>query len=259
MAKAYRIGLIVPSSNTTMETELPLMFRRREELAPETFTFHSSRAPLKQVSSEELAAMVRDGERCAAEVADAAVDVIAYACLVAVMNEGPGAHADVERRLAARAAETAGREIPLVSSAGALIEALRVLGARRIAVIAPYVKSLTGMVCDYIGTGGGLDVRRSISLEVADNLAVGRLDPARLVDIADELDTSDVDALVISACVQMPSLASVQPVEEHLGLPVVSAATATTYAILTRLGLPPEVPDAGSLLSGRVPAAAGAG
>ncbi|MDX6572131.1 MAG: maleate isomerase, partial [Gaiellales bacterium] len=133
----HRLGLIVPSSNTTMETELPLLFRRREEIAPETFTFHSSRAHLKQVSSEELSAMVRDSERCAAEVADAGVDVIAYACLVAVMNEGPGAHAEIERRLAARAAEVAGRDVPMVSSAGALVQALDVLGARRIAVVAP--------------------------------------------------------------------------------------------------------------------------
>jgi len=39
-----RIGLIVPSSNTTMETELPEMFSRRFQLIPEEkFTFHSSR------------------------------------------------------------------------------------------------------------------------------------------------------------------------------------------------------------------------
>ncbi|MEA2245861.1 MAG: maleate isomerase [Solirubrobacteraceae bacterium] len=252
MSTARRIGLIVPSSNTTMETELPLMFRRREEVAPETFTFHSSRAHLKEVSSEELSAMVRDSERCAAEVADAGVDAIAYACLVAVMNEGSGAHAEIEHRLAARAAEVAGRDVPLISSAGALVEALQAIGARRIAVIAPYVRPLTGMVCEYIGACGP-EVLRSVSLEVADNLEVGRLDPANLVGIASELDTSDVDALVLSACVQMPSLASIQPVEDRLGIPVVSAATATAYSVLNALRLRPEIPGAGSLLSGRVP------
>jgi maleate isomerase len=50
----------------------------------------------------------------------------------------------------------------------------------------------------------------------------------------------------------MPSLASVQAVEDAAGLPVLSAATATTYRILTELGLPPLLPGAGSLLSGRV-------
>ncbi|MEN3303759.1 MAG: maleate isomerase, partial [Pseudonocardia sp.] len=56
--------------------------------------------------------------------------------------------------------------------------------------------------------------------------------------------------LVLSACVQMPSLPSIQPVEDEVGIPVLSAATATTYRILQELGLPPVVPDAGRLLAG---------
>jgi maleate isomerase len=103
----------------------------------------------------------------------------------------------------------------------------------------------------------GPEVVRSVSLEVDDNLEVGRIDTDRLVRIAEELDTSDVDALVLSACVQMPSLPAIQPVEDAVGIPVVSSATATTYALLVALGLSPEVPDAGSLLSGRVPAPTG--
>lgn len=43
MSKLFRIGQIVPSSNATMETEIPAMLRAREALRPERFTFHSSR------------------------------------------------------------------------------------------------------------------------------------------------------------------------------------------------------------------------
>jgi maleate isomerase len=243
----HRIGLIVPSSNTTMETELPMMFRRREAIAPETFTFHSSRARMQHVTPEELGAMVQASERSAAEVADAGVDAIAYACLVAVMAQGSGAHREIEPRLAACAAH-GGTPVPFVSSAGALIAGLQELDARRIAVIAPYMKPLTETVCAYIADFG-FEVRRSVSLEVSDNREVGRLDPARLVDVASELDVSDVDALVLSACVQMPSLAAVQPVQERLGLPVVTAATATAFALLRALDLPPVVPEAGALLA----------
>ena len=39
----FRIGQIVPSSNTTMETEIPAMLRAREGVGPERFTFHSAR------------------------------------------------------------------------------------------------------------------------------------------------------------------------------------------------------------------------
>jgi maleate isomerase len=247
MTAPRRIGLIVPSSNTTMETELPAMFRRREEVAPQTFTFHSSRARMNKVTPEELAAMVDASERSAAEVADAGVDAIAYACLVAVMAQGEGAHVGIERRLAA----AAGGEIPVVSSAGALVAALRALGAERVALIAPYMRPLTETVCGYVG-GCGVEVVRSVSLEVADNRAVGRLDTGRLAEIAGEVDTSDIDALVLSACVQMPSLAVVEAVEQQVGIPVVTAATATAFALLCALGLAPAVPRAGRLLRGEL-------
>jgi len=50
MTSATRVGLIVPSSNTTMETEIPAMLRRREECSDERYTFHSSRMRMKQVT-----------------------------------------------------------------------------------------------------------------------------------------------------------------------------------------------------------------
>src|SRR6185295_16391451 len=80
----FRIGQIVPSSNTTMETEIPAMLRAREAVEPERFTFHSSRMRMKKVTKEELAAMDADSGRCAAELVDARVDVLGYACLVAI-------------------------------------------------------------------------------------------------------------------------------------------------------------------------------
>ncbi|MGE8368891.1 MAG: Asp/Glu racemase, partial [Cupriavidus sp.] len=43
MQKTFRIGQIVPSSNTTMETEIPAMLLARQQVRPERFTFHSSR------------------------------------------------------------------------------------------------------------------------------------------------------------------------------------------------------------------------
>ena len=51
-ARTYRIGQIVPSSNTTMETEIPAMLRARETVEPERFTFHSSRMRMKKVTKE---------------------------------------------------------------------------------------------------------------------------------------------------------------------------------------------------------------
>ena len=55
--RTYRIGQIVPSSNTTMETEIPAMLRAREALEPERFSFHSARMRMMKVTADELARM----------------------------------------------------------------------------------------------------------------------------------------------------------------------------------------------------------
>lgn len=249
MGKAVRrVGLIVPSSNVTMETEIPAMLRAREGIRPERFTFHSSRMRMRSVTKEELEAMDDESDRCAVELADAAVDVMGYACLVAIMTRGAGYHCTSQERLGKRTAEE-GRPTPVVTSAGALVDALRLMQAKKVALIAPYMRPLTDQVVAYI-ENQGFAVTDSVALEIPDNLEVGAQDPHNLETIVDQLDYQDADVVILSACVQMPSLAAIQAVEDRIGKPVISAAVATTYFLLKEMDLDPVVPEAGALLSG---------
>lgn len=246
MKTQFRIGQIVPSSNTTMETEVPAMLRAREAIRPERFTFHSSRMRMKTVNAAELAAMDAQSGRCAEELADARVDVIGYACLVAIMSLGRGYHRQSETRLAAAAA-AAGGPATVVTSAGALVEGLKAMGYGRVAVLAPYMRPLTDIVVDYIAAEGVV-VTDSHALEISDNLKVGRRDPMQLLEDVKRLDVGGADAVVLSACVQMPSLAAIALAEDMLGKPVVSAATLTVRGLLQALGLEAVVPGAGVAL-----------
>lgn len=249
MIKNFRIGQIVPSSNTTMETEIPAMLMARQQIRPaDRFTFHSSRMRMKKVVKEELAAMDAESDRCAIELSDARVDVLGYACLVAIMAMGPGYHCVSQQRLRQRTEENGG-PAPVITSAGALVDALKVMKARKIAVVAPYMKPLTELVVDYIRREG-YEVVDYRALEIPDNLEVGRHDPARLPEIVSSLNYADADVIVLSACVQMPSLPAIAKVEAMTGKPVVTASVATTYMMLKALGLEPVVPGAGALLSG---------
>lgn len=247
--KAYRIGQIVPSSNTTMETEVPAMLRRAAVPDGVGFTFHSSRAPMKTVSKDELTAMNGHMIRCASELNDARMDVIASACLVAIMCQGNSYHRETERSLREVCNEQ-GTDTLIVTSAGALIDASKALGARKLAIITPYMKHLTELVISYI-EAEGIEVVDSISLEIPDNLEVGARDPLALVDTVKKLSTQNADALVLSACVQMPSLAALDIVQRTFDAPVFSTAAATVFEILRALKLPTEVPAAGGLLSGQ--------
>jgi maleate isomerase len=237
-----------------METEIPAILRKREAIRPERFTFHSSRMRMRRVSKEELEAMNREGLRCAAELADARVDVMSTACLVAIMAMGPGYHRQVERDLA-EVARANHCDAPVMTSAGALVEGLQIMGAKKVSLLAPYVCSLTDLVVKYI-ENEGIEVVDALSFEIPDNLEVGRRDPALLVQDVQRLNTANVDAIVLSACVQMQSLPTIQIVENRLGIPVTSTSVCTARRMLDHLGLEAVVPDAGALLSGRFTAPA---
>ena len=213
-SRGFRIGQIVPSSNTTMETEIPAMLRAREQQLPERFTFHSSRMRMNRVTEEELATMNREGLRCAAELADARVDLMSTACLVAIVAQGFGYHRQVEDDFRKAVAQNHA-SAKVMTSAGALIYGLKKLGAKKVSLLAPYMKPLTDRVVAYI-EHEGIEVLDRICFEIPDNLEVGRRDPMRLLEDVKRLNIANADAVVLSACVQMQSLPALQPAEKML-------------------------------------------
>lgn len=202
---------------------------------------------MKKVTKEELAAMDAQSVRCARELSDAKVDVMGYACLVAIMSSGLSYHRKSEQTLTTTVQEE-GLECPIVTSAGALVDVLAEMQARNIAVVTPYMRPLTDLVVNYI-RNEGFSVSSDIALEISDNLEVGRRNPDLLLDDVKRLDLTGVDTVVLSACVQMPSLSSIERVQDLLGLPVITAAACTTRVMLKKLGLDPVAPGAGFALS----------
>ena len=244
----YRIGQIVPSSNVTMETEIPALFRARESVAPERFTFHSSRMRMKKVTQEELAAMDANSLKCAIELSDARVDIMGYACLVAIMSMGRGYHCVSEVNLYEETVKN-DAPAPVVTSAGALVKGLQALGAKKLALIMPYMKPLAEKVVDYL-EHQGFEILDYIALEIPDNLEVAAQNPLNLLEVAKRLNLTGVDVLVASACVQMPSLQAIDLLEAQTGIPVTSAAVCTTWEMLRKLNLDTRIPMGGRLLSG---------
>jgi maleate isomerase len=246
-SRLVRIGQIVPSSNTTMESEVPAMLRAREPHYAERFTFHSSRMRMQRVSAEELQAMNQEGLRCAAELADARVDVMSTACLVAIMAQGLGYHRQVEEDFRRVVAEN-GARCKVMTSAGALVQGLKRLGAQKISLMAPYMKPLTDKVVAYI-ENEGIEVLDRIAFEIPDNLEVGRREPMRLLEDVKRLKIANADAVVLSACVQLQSLPAIQAAEKMLGIPVTSTSVCTVRSMLDLLELEPRIPNCGALLA----------
>jgi len=169
------------------------------------------------------------------------------ACLVAIMAQGPGFHRQVEADMQRVVAES-GAQSKVMTSAGALIHGLRALNAKKISLMAPYMRPLTDKVVAYI-ENEGIEVVDRICFEIPDNLEVGRRDPMRLLEDVKRLNTANVDVVVLSACVQMPSLPAIALAQAQLGLPVTSTAVCTVRNMLDLLQLSPRVDGFGQVLN----------
>ena len=232
-----RVGLIVPSSNVTMETEIPLYLKSHFSSKASSITFHSSRTRMKKVTPEELQEMATDSKRCALEIADARVDVVAHACLVATMFMGGGAHRRLEETLK-RLIFAESISVPVVTSAGAIVRTLKKMNAKKIAFVAPYQPDLSDVVETYLSKEG-FQVIRSISLSEPDNHRVAKLNEKELVNHVLGIDCGSLDAVIASACVQMPSLNALGVLVNHLETPVLSASLCTAMEIAIHLNLTP--------------------
>jgi maleate isomerase len=247
VARTIRVGLIVPSSNVTMETEVPALLRQHRD-GNCAFTFHSSRMSMRRIVSMNMTELDRESDRCARDLTDAQCDVLAYGCLLAIMASRSRHHDVTERRLES-AIRANGAAAAVITTGSALADAIVSLGARRVALVTPYVKPLTALVVGYV-ENYGVEVVDALGLGMADEREVARVDKRAVVDVADRLQLQRADALVLSPCMEMPSLSIIQAAEDRFGLPVLSAATATARAVLKRLDLPSSIPNAGRLLAG---------
>src|SRR5262249_55580193 len=79
-----KVGLIVPSVNTTTEPEFAW-------IAPPRISFHAARVFMNVTTPEALRAMNREMRRAAELLATLSPDVVAYACTAGSFVDGPDA------------------------------------------------------------------------------------------------------------------------------------------------------------------------
>lgn len=229
-----RIGLIVPSSNTTMEFE----FWR---LVPPGVTVHAGRVSLVNVDVESLERMAEEVVKEVEKLSTADVNVIVYGCTSGSLLKG----LEWERGLRERIERVAG--VKAVTTAGAVVDALRTLGVRRIAVATPYIEEINVREKMFLESSG-FTVARIRGLGIVRNVDIGRQPPEVAYRLALKVaEGVDVDAVFIS-CTNFRTLEIVDPLESRLGIPVISSNTASAWAALRALGIKEKVNIGGKLL-----------
>ncbi|MEM3700105.1 MAG: aspartate/glutamate racemase family protein [Candidatus Bathyarchaeia archaeon] len=228
-----RLGLIVPSSNTTMETE----FRT---ILPKSFTIHTARLRLESVTLKCLTRMERKIEEEAIKLADADVEVIGYGCTSGSLFKGLSHDKIIEERIR----RVSGK--PAVAAAGAVIAALKALKVKSVSVATPYINEINDLEKRFL-IANGFKVVDLKGLQLSDNLKIGKVSSETLHKLITKLRHEEANGVFIS-CTNLPTAQIIKKLENMLAKPVVSSNTATLWAMLKKTKIPTKIKGYGKLL-----------
>lgn len=200
-----------------------------------------NRPLLMREDLSDVAEMNANVGRAAAELASTHPDIVLYGCTGGSFFAGAGYNLKLTQEIS----EITG--CPAITTSTAVIEALRQLGIKRLALVTPYADALNHAETHFLlengfdpalvhGLGRYSDYDSGAAKDTYDH-ALRVAAPVR--------DT--LDGVFIS-CTNYPSLAVIARLEHALGLPVVTSNQASIWYTLRQLGVSTPIRDHGRLL-----------
>lgn len=212
-----RIGLLLPSSNTTQEIE----FTR---ILPDGVTLHVARLPLRTVEPSSTAKIVEDIETESQKLADADVDAIVLAATAPSSRNGIG----YDQELIGRIERASGRRATTASTA--LIQALTALDVCRLVIGAPW-SDATNVTSAAFVEASGFVVLEHRALGHVSNLDIGLLCEQTAFDMGASVDRPEAQAVML-ACGNWLTMGIVDRLEAAIGKPVLTTNQVSLWAVL---------------------------
>jgi maleate isomerase len=244
---SVRIGVLTPHADVGPESELQAM-------APSGVAIHATRVPFGAMAAGSIMdptiplAPVRafaeppQVDDAAQLLAAAPLNAIAYGFTSSAYVIGMEGEAEMIARLERRT-----RGIPVVATCRAAVEGLRVLGARRIALIDPpwFDTELNGLGARYYESAG-FEVVYSAPCGLASDQT--KIAPAELhAWVSEQVSTTDAEGIVLGGN-GFRAVGAIAALEEDLGRSVVTANQVLLWAALRMTDADPgSVGDYGRL------------
>jgi maleate isomerase len=231
--KTHRFGLLTPSSNTTQEPEFSAAL-------PPTVSLHTGRVAYRDITPQEQMRCVLELETESRKLADAEVDVIVFAATAPTLARGKG----YDHELIKRMQDASGK--PATTAATAFVDALVQLGAEKIAIGAPWSKTMDKPMVEFMEMSGFKVVHSEVAGFVA-SIELGRVDPEKAYELGRRADRPDADAVVMPGG-NWPSMCIVERLEHELGKPVLANNAVSLWAGLRLLKTGDGIAGYGRLL-----------
>jgi maleate isomerase len=228
-----RFGLLTPSSNTTQEPEFVAVL-------PADVSLHTGRVAYRDITPAEQDRCVLELESESRKLADAEVDCIVFAATAPTLAKGRG----YDRELIRRMEDAAGR--PATTAATAFVDALSRLGAKRIAIGAPWSRTMDKPMVDFM-QASGFEVVHSEVIGFVASIELGRADPEQAYELGLRADRPQADAIIMPGG-NWRCMSIVERLEQKLGKPVLSNNAVSLWAGLRLLARRDSISGYGTLL-----------
>jgi len=233
-----RIGVIYPADG--------LIDDEFYKFVPDGVAIHLTRisVPDEKLSIKVVAAVAETAEieHAARILKITRPNVIAYAC-----TSGSFLKSGYEKEISRRMQNAAG--VLSFTTTEAVVEALNFFGVRRLSVVAPYPDEINFYLKRYLEQSGFI-VSRLQGLNLATEWDIGNFQPTELYRYAVDAARKDSDALYIP-CTGFRTAEIIEPLEEDLGKPVITANQATMWKALKLAEIREPVNGVGELLRQR--------
>lgn len=208
--RRLRIGLMVPSSNTVMEVD----FHRS---LPPNYTVHTARMYMEETTRQAEEVMV---EKYAPEAASVLrtvnPDVAVFGCTSAGSLYGM----DYDASICNRIKEITG--VRTVSVLSSVAEALGATGAKRIAIITPYIEELNLSIVKSLEESG-LTVAAIHGMGISVNFNIGMVTPEEIVAFAFERLRGVESQAIFFSCTNMRAVEALPALKRSFQLPIVTS------------------------------------
>jgi maleate cis-trans isomerase len=228
MPRHIKALIVVPENNATMEPEISALC---PALAP--IPVARVKRPARTLLLEDLPAYADATMDAIEPFAAEPWDLVIYGCTAAGFLGGPDGNARMVERLRERTGAV------LVSTAGAMIDALLGAGVSETAVVTPYLQPVNDGLRAYLELSG-IRVETLNSFFCKTTAELGAITEEQVLELARRTVTSRSKGLFV-ACSQLPTLNVIAQLRAELGIPVWSSIGATAWAgaeALTSRGLP---------------------
>lgn len=233
-----RLGFLVPPGNPTTEPEMMMLAVPGVSLHFTRMVAHGVTGSL-QGQDERNRTQIEHLDECVALLAMVKPTVMVLAHTATSYTLGRAGEAETIERIE----RTTG--IRFITAFGSVAAALAHLGIERVAIGTPYGEQATAQ-CEAHMKTYGFDVVSRARLQNVSNIYDET--PERAYRLGREVDCADAQAVFLSG-VGMPTLATLQALEQDIGKPVISSASAMMWNALRVAKVTASVPGFGRLMA----------